>query len=160
MADLPLLMLFRHAKAAKDVDGPDHDRPLTRRGQRQSAAVGRWLADQGLLPDAVWCSSAVRARQTWEGAAAELPSTPAVSYRPDLYDAGVGDALEMLHTAPESVRRLMVVGHNPTIEDLAEMLIGAHRHFPTGGLAVLDCEQPWPTLASATVRDFVDPGQL
>ncbi|HZI98950.1 MAG TPA: histidine phosphatase family protein, partial [Actinomycetales bacterium] len=65
MTDPRRLLLIRHAKAAPDDDGGDHGRGLTARGRRDAAAIGRWLADNDLVPDLVLCSDARRARETW-----------------------------------------------------------------------------------------------
>ena len=83
------LVLLRHAKAEHGLDVPDHDRPLTLRGRRQSAEVGTALAEAGLVPDLVLCSSSVRTRQTWELARGPLGAEPEVVFSDELYDAGV-----------------------------------------------------------------------
>jgi phosphohistidine phosphatase len=160
MADLPDLMLLRHAKAESGGRDHDHERVLSGKGRKQSAAVGRWLAEHGIQPDLVWCSTAARARQTWEGVAAELPSAVEAAYDRAWYVADVDDAVLLLRQAPTEVRSLMVVGHNPTIEELAGELTGQGRAFPTGALAVLRCDQPWPDVQSATWKEFVDPHEL
>ena len=160
MADLPDLMLLRHAKAESGGRDRDHERELTGKGRKQAAAVGRWLAEHGARPDLVWCSTAARARQTWEGVASQLPSSVEVVYDRAWYDADVDDSVLMLRQAPADTRSLMVVGHNPTIEQLAAELMGEGREFPTGALAILSCDQPWHDLRSVTGKEFVDPHEL
>ncbi len=83
MASAPArrLVLLRHAKSAWP-DLPDHDRPLAGRGRGDAPAMGRWLRETGCVPDLVWCSTARRAAQTWQLAAAELGADPPVTYQP------------------------------------------------------------------------------
>src|ERR1700733_6103572 len=81
------LVLLRHAKSAW-VDGPDHDRPLGKRGRRDAPRAGRWLGRSGYVPDLVVCSTARRTRDTWRLAAAELGATPLVRFEPRVYGAG------------------------------------------------------------------------
>ena len=77
-------MLLRHAKSAWP-DVADHERPLARRGRKDAPVAGRWLRAAGLVPDRVVCSTAKRARQTWQLAAAELEASPAVSFDRQVY---------------------------------------------------------------------------
>ena len=88
------LVLFRHAKSAWP-DVADHERPLARRGRRDAPVAGRWLRAAGLVPDRVICSTAKRARQTWQLAAAELESSPAVSFDQRVYGTSAGELLDL-----------------------------------------------------------------
>jgi phosphohistidine phosphatase len=160
MADLPQLYLLRHAKAESGGRDHDHSRQITDRGRRQAETVGRWLGTTGTLPGLVWCSTATRARQTWETVAAQLGSPPAAEYFDEWYEAGTQDGLELLHGGPTGAGGLMVVGHNPTIESLAGQLTGSPIELGTGNLVILRCGQPWPELASATLVELVDPRNL
>lgn len=154
------LLLLRHAKAAHDEGVADHERPLTERGELAAAAMGRWLREQEVTLDAVWCSSALRARQTWERAASALPAAPEASYLRELYQAGPDELLELVRQAPGGVRSLLVVGHNPTMQQTLEELTDAPHDFPTGALAVVGLAGKWPALESARLLDFVTPKQL
>src|SRR6266700_6314858 len=80
------LVLLRHAKSAWP-DVPDHERPLARRGRRDAPGAGAWLRRAGYLPDLVVCSTARRARETWQLAAAELGASPPVRFEPRVYQA-------------------------------------------------------------------------
>src|SRR6478736_6368217 len=91
MPDRPLLLL-RHAKAVVGEDMEDFDRPLALRGEEAAQAIGRYMAEHGLVPDLVLCSPARRTSQTWEIAARELPEAE-VHLVEALYDFGSGDAL-------------------------------------------------------------------
>jgi phosphohistidine phosphatase len=161
------LVLVRHAKAA---DGPvDAERPLTKRGTRHAAAIGAWLADAGLVPDRVAVSPARRAAQTWEGAAAALDEAPPPTVDERIYDNTVEALLAVLRETPEDVQTVAVVGHNPSVGELASVLDdgdgdAAAREdleagFPTGAVAVFDLTTPFGALepGTATLSDFAVP---
>jgi len=133
--DERLGVLVRHAKAESGEDKPDHDRELTGRGHRAAAEAGRWLAEHVPAPDLVWCSSAARARQTWEGIAASV-SAERVLVERELYLAGAGEVVERVRTSDAGV--MVVVGHNPTMEQVLATLTGELRGLRPGALAVLD----------------------
>lgn len=118
------LLVMRHAKSAWPEGVADHDRPLGPRGLRDAPAAGRFLAENGGPPDLVLCSPARRARHTWELAAAELGSpvpTPTL-HEPRLYGADGDELLDVLHGVPDEVATLLLVGHNPGLEDLVLLL--------------------------------------
>ncbi|SDF82408.1 phosphohistidine phosphatase [Limimonas halophila] len=141
------LYLLRHAKSAWDDPAlTDHERPLAPRGEDAAPRVGRTLRDMGAAPDRVLCSSARRARQTWALIAPELDHDAPVEVRDDLYDADATDLLDAIHAVPAAVEQLIVVGHNPSMERLAEALAGdgnaaalqeLHAKYPTGAVAEL-----------------------
>jgi phosphohistidine phosphatase len=162
------LVLVRHAQAA---NGPvDAERPLTDRGARQAAAVGTWLQQAGLTPGAVLLSPARRARQTWEQAGAQLSPDllPVVDQR--IHDNTVAALLAAVRDTPEEVRVLAVVGHNPSIGELAAGLDDGQGDptareqvgvgFPAGGVAVFDLGTPFAALEPGTARlhSFTVPG--
>jgi phosphohistidine phosphatase len=162
------LVLVRHAKAA---DGPvDAERPLTGRGRRQAAAIGDWLAQAGLAPDRVVVSSARRAAQTWAGAAERLDDDPPPTVDERIYDNTVEALLAVLHETPGDVQTLAVVGHNPSIGELAIVLDDGQGNpearravdegFATGGVAVFVAAESFATIApgTATLTDFAVPG--
>jgi phosphohistidine phosphatase len=144
-AAVKTVYLLRHAKSSWDQPSlPDHDRPLAPRGETAAPVMGRHLAEAGLVPERVLCSTAVRARQTWQAVASALSPAPEVAYRRDIYDADAGDLLRVLRELPDDVGSVMLVGHNPAMEELAAMLVGggddAARQrmaskFPTAALA-------------------------
>jgi phosphohistidine phosphatase len=160
------LLLIRHAKAA---DGPvDADRPLTERGARRAAAIGAWLTQADLVPDRVLVSPARRAIQTWEQAALVPGLRPIVDAR--IYDNTVEALLAAIRESPEDVQTLAVVGHNPSVGELAGILDDgrgspvAQRDvdagFRTGGVAVFLLAAPFAALApgAASLSDFTVPG--
>ena len=174
------LVLFRHAKSAWP-DLPDHDRPLAGRGRGDAPAIGRWLRETGCLPDLVWCSTAERATQTWQLAAAELGADPPVSYEPKMYGATGSELADLVRQAPPRTGTLLLVGHNPGLQELAVTLSAAAveragdrersaarntgggaeaaatldrvaRKFPTAALAVLEFGGGWPELSAGRAR--------
>ncbi|MFI1928214.1 SixA phosphatase family protein [Streptomyces sp. NPDC020377] len=94
------LVVLRHAKSAWPEGVPDHERPLAPRGRRDAPAAGRALAEAGCVPDLALCSTAARARGTWELAAAEWDTPPPVRLDPRLYGADVRELLEVVHETP------------------------------------------------------------
>jgi phosphohistidine phosphatase len=150
------LMLLRHAKTEHDApSGHDQDRRLDERGQLDAAAIGTWIARHPPLPDAVLVSTAVRARQTWEIArdamkdtVRERPPQPRVELLDELYGAEPAQLLRIIRLAEVTdPARLMLIGHNPGMHELALMLAGSgdaaakkslEDNLPTAGLAVLD----------------------
>lgn len=112
------LVVLRHAKSAWPEGVPDHQRPLAPRGRRDAPAAGIALAETDSLPDLALCSTAVRARQTWELASAEWGTPPPVRYEPSLYAADVPELLDAVHQVPPEVETLLLIGHNPGLEDL------------------------------------------
>ena len=156
------LMLLRHAKTEHDApSGRDQDRRLDERGRRDAAEIGAWIARHPPFPDFVQVSPAVRAKQTWElawEAMKECVAAPQVEFLPDLYGAEPGQMLEIIRTASVTdPKRLMVVGHNPGMHELALMLIGSGDkaaskaltdNLPTSGLAVFDfATEDWNDVA-------------
>ena len=150
------LMLLRHAKTEHDApSGHDQDRRLDERGRLDAAALGTWIARHPPLPDAVLVSTAVRAQQTWEIARDAMkdavqgrPRQPQVELLDELYGAEPAQLLRIIRLAEVTgPARLMVIGHNPGMHELALMLAGSgdaaakkslEDNLPTAGLAILD----------------------
>ena len=175
------LVLLRHAKSAWP-DVPDHERPLARRGQRDAPAMGRWLRAAGHLPDQVLCSTARRARETWQLAQAGLGATPPVSFDGRAYQASAGQLLDLVRRAPPAARTFLIVGHDPAVPELALTLAATppgpagagsdtappamfdrmRAKFPTAAIAILEFTGNWDQLApgSARLTRFVTPRDL
>jgi len=144
------LLLFRHGKSDWSAEyGSDHDRPLARRGIRAAALMGRYLAELGQVPDAVLCSTALRARQTLELAAEAGSWKVPVELREELYATSAGEVVELLRDRDDDRRSLLLVGHEPTWSTLAGGLIGgAGLKFPTACMARIDLDvASWSALA-------------
>ena len=146
------LMLLRHAKTEHDApSGRDQDRRLDNRGRHDAAEIGRFIGRNPPFPDLVLVSHAVRAHQTWEiawEAMKELAPAPEVELTPELYGADVSQLLETVRNASVSdPKRLMLVGHNPGMHELAFTLAGSGDtagrealadNLPTAALVILD----------------------
>lgn len=118
------LLLFRHAKSSrKDPSMGDLDRPLSRRGQRAAARMAGWLAATGFEPDVVLCSAAARTRETWSFLREAL-GNPEVRFERALYLASASSMLQRLRKLPANTRSVMMIGHNPGLQDLALQLLG------------------------------------
>ena len=140
------LVLVRHAEA-----GPaavDAERQLTRRGEREAAALGRWLAGAGSAPDRVVVSPARRARQTWDAAAGALVAAPSPVLDERVLENTADSVLAVVRATDDDVGTLVVVGHNPALGSLAAAL-DPHRRdvlrtgFPPGTAAVFDVRVPF-----------------
>ncbi|QIK77464.1 histidine phosphatase family protein [Nocardioides piscis] len=156
---------MRHAKA-QSWGETDHDRPLADRGRDDAVAAGRWVAEQGVVVDAALISSAARTQATWAGVAegAGWDAHPVVSDA--LYAAEPDAALDLIRETPEQAGSLMVLGHNPTVGYLAQLLDDGHGDpeasismiggFPPCALAVFSFEGRWADLdlGAATVQSF------
>jgi phosphohistidine phosphatase len=152
MHDSHTLIVMRHAKAGELPGGPDFERALRPRGERDSAAAGRWLASRGLSPDLVLCSAARRTRQTWQLLAKELAGEPEFSAERRLYQADSEDLAEIVRATSEPVATLMYIGHNPAAAGLVELLAGTEPDFPTAAIAVIALAAPWAAVAQGTGR--------
>jgi phosphohistidine phosphatase len=144
------LIVMRHAKAGELPGGPDSERALRERGRRDSGSAGRWLRDNGFVPDAVICSSARRTRQTWQYLSAELGTEPTFTADPQLYQADVADLLDIIAVTPAALSALMYVGHNPAAAELVTGLTGAELDFPTAAIAVIELPGAWAEIAAGT----------
>ncbi len=162
------LYLLRHAKSSwKDQRLADHERPLAGRGRRAAKAIRRHVKEQGIDPELVLCSTAKRARQTLEGIEPAL-GRGAVRVEAELYGAGSAALLARLQHVPARVRSVMVIGHNPALQDLALLLArdGSTElevKFPTAALATLAFRGPsWAVLdrGKADLIEFVRPRDL
>jgi phosphohistidine phosphatase len=152
------LYLLRHAKSSWDDPGlTDHDRPLAPRGRKAARRIASHLSRTQRRPRLVLCSSATRARQTWDAIAGVLGATAEVVVEDALYGADAVELLARLHEVPEAVEAVLVVGHNPALQDLASWLAGGgdpgslgrlRDKFPTGAMATLSTEGAWDSLGA------------
>jgi phosphohistidine phosphatase len=161
------LYLLRHAKSSwKETGLADHDRPLSGRGKRAAAMMAGYMRDNGIAPELVLCSSSVRTRQTLK----RLDLTArAVHVERELYAADAPTLLARLRDVPKTVASVVLIGHNPGLEDLAVVLATPSPQldtlaakFPTGALATLTFEREWSALERGTAElvDFVRPREL
>lgn len=146
------LFLMRHAQAQNVAFGSDRERPLTSAGRRDAAAAGATLREQDI--QLVWCSSAVRTRQTLDSLS--LPDTIRVEFLDYLYVCGTNTLLKRIGEVGEEITRLLVIGHSPTIPGLAARLAsGANPHgaerlwadYPTATWSQFGIDGTWDELA-------------
>ncbi|WP_030276613.1 SixA phosphatase family protein [Streptomyces sp. NRRL B-24484] len=164
-ADTPRrIIVLRHAKADWPNQVADHDRPLADRGRHQAPEAGRWLADSGINPDYVLCSTALRTRETWKLAAHELPKRPRRTvYEDRVYEASPGEIIAVLQETPDEFADLILVGHNPGVLGLTQVLAGDEgdtdalnrlrlSSFPTAAIAVLSFAGPWKSVEPGVAK--------
>ena len=137
------LILLRHAKSDWSGHEGDHDRPLAKRGRRQAPDAGRWLAVNVDSIDLAVVSTAKRARTTWDLVAGELEQPPKTRNDDDVYAASLSELLGIVRHLDEALGTVVLVGHNPGIEDLAETLTGDSLPMPTSALAVIELTSTW-----------------
>jgi phosphohistidine phosphatase len=160
VADDRTLYVLRHAKSDWSTDArTDFDRPLAPRGERALGRLADHLRAERVAPEVVLCSPARRARQTVEGV---LPDT-SVTFDEDLYGATVFELLGVLHRVDAGVASVLLVGHNPGLHDLVEVLTDEEiDKFPTGGLATIGFGCPWSELGpgAGNLRGLIRPREL
>ncbi len=130
------LLILRHAKSDRG-SGPesDFDRPLTNRGNKQAAAVGKWMKQQKLLPDYIVSSPAKRAKLTAYAVAEKLGMAQQdIHFDDTIYMAGIQSLLRVLTLCPENAQTVMIVGHNPGLDDLLQYLVDNPPLTETGKL--------------------------
>ncbi|WDZ76408.1 histidine phosphatase family protein [Ensifer adhaerens] len=166
------LMLLRHAKSAWPDGVADINRPLGERGRKAAPLMGKYMARHKLVPDRALVSTAKRAQETWQLVAAALSTEVAVENTRAIYEVGAPQILSVLRATDPAVRTLLIVGHNPGMEDLAHELVGSGDadlrmrmadKFPTAALAVLEFEAAgWRELmpGSAKLARFATPRSL
>ena len=163
------LFLLRHAKSNWDDPGrSDHDRPLAPRGRRACELVADYLRRERITPTLVLCSSSRRTRETFERIASGFCGDVDVDILDGLYGATATDLLARLRDVPGRAKSVMLIGHNPAIQELALGLAAGDRQealsgkFPTAALASLSFEGDWNTLSpgSAELIAFVKPREL
>ena len=130
------LLVLRHAKSSwSDPALDDHERPLNKRGRRDGPRMGQLVREYGLIPDVVISSDAVRARLTAEAVVEAARYAGQILLDPHLYMASAGDILSRLRVVREKAETVMIVGHNPGLEELVAQLTGERQDLPTAALA-------------------------
>jgi phosphohistidine phosphatase len=152
------LLLMRHAKSSwKETDLSDHERPLNKRGQKDAPRMGSILTDRELVPQRILSSTAVRARQTAEAVVETSGFQGEVTFMDRLYMAEAEEYIAVLRELPDDIERVMVVGHNPGLETLLQLLSGLIETLPTAVVAHLALPiQNWAELTTETNGEIVD----
>ena len=134
--NMKTLLILRHAKSSwKDASLVDHDRPLNKRSKRDALRMGKFLQEQGLVPDRIISSTAKRARKTAKAVAKACYCKDKVELTSEFYHAGPGSYLAVLQNASDDDQRVMVIGHNPGMETLVSHLTGRMETMPTAAVA-------------------------
>ena len=164
------LLLLRHAKSSwADPSLADVDRPLAPRGEKAARAIARYLLEKRVHPELVLCSTSRRTRQTFEAIEPSLGRDVPVEYEQELYGASSGELLARLRTVPPEIVTLLVIGHNPGMQELALLLAGRgarldrlREKLPTAALATLEMRDGWAELTAggAELVDYVVPREL
>ncbi|MGV9410140.1 SixA phosphatase family protein [Nocardia sp. NPDC003693] len=149
------LILMRHGKSGYPDGVADHDRPLAPRGLREAALAGDWLRETQPRIDAVFCSTAVRTRETLTATGIDAP----VTFEESIYEASPHTLIELAQLADPAIETLLIVGHSPgmpwTAWELASNRDSAaaeelSRKFPTSALAVLEFDRDWTAIDPGT----------
>ncbi len=160
---MPRLLLLRHAKSATgDPGSSDIDRPLTIRGRRAASLVGEHLVRHQMTPDRILCSSSKRTRETLCALLPHLSGDCEIRITAGLYEPAAGNYVDAIGKLGVGAQTLLVIGHNPAMQETAAMLIGSGNdtlrqevvtRFPTAGLAVIDFDGGrWQQIGRATCR--------
>jgi phosphohistidine phosphatase len=163
--------LLRHAKSSwSDETLADLDRPLAPRGERAAKRIGKYMRQKKIRPALVLCSPSLRTRQTLAAIEGSLGKDCTVDVVPELYAASEQELLGLLQTVPDSVSSVMLIGHNPGLQQLAVALASRGgdlprlaERFPTGALATLIAHgERWSALkpGDAELVDYVVPREL
>jgi phosphohistidine phosphatase len=143
------LVVLRHAKSDWSTGRPDRERPLATRGRRQAPEAGAWLAAHLDPPELAVVSPAERTRATWALVSAALPEEVPVRVEQRLYAASGTELSELVASLPPEIESVVLVGHNPGVEDLVQELSGEWVPMKTSALAVLTWEGAWTDAGSA-----------
>jgi phosphohistidine phosphatase len=158
------IYLARHAKSSWDSDATtDYDRPLSQRGENDAIRMGAELANLGWLPEKISASPAMRAKQTCESLCDQLGiSNNSIEWNEDVYAAYTVTLLQIITNQVESVSSVMLVGHNPSMEDLLVHFCGADqlrgsvqdngKLFTTGNVAKITVDSSWKDLAMGDAK--------
>jgi len=166
---MPELLILRHAKSDWSTGEADFERPLNDRGKRDATRMGKWLGDEGLLPDFLVSSPAKRARKTALKVARAMDFAEAnIHWDASIYEATVAQLLGVLRRCPSSARRVLLIGHNPGLEQLLASLCPEvstppdGKLLPTATLAQLRFSDDWTTLRASVgiVQRIVRPRDL
>ena len=133
------MLLMRHAKSSwKDQSLSDHDRPLNKRGRGDAPRMARLLIDKALVPAWVVTSSAKRARKTALAVVEQIVFEGELDVRDELYHAKPYEMLHVVRSLPDHADRILLVGHNPGMEDFVTYLTGGYETMPTSAIARID----------------------
>lgn len=156
------LLLLRHGKSDWNIPASNLERPLKKRGQEGAKVIGRYLKDNNLYPDYIICSPAKRARETAELVCAELSIAYGKIIQEDsIYKASFMSLIMLIQSCPAQAKRILIVGHNPGLEDLIFYLPKTEvempeddKLFPTSALAIFKHESDWSDIEVGAVGEL------
>jgi phosphohistidine phosphatase len=168
---MPTLYLMRHAKSDwHSAAQADFDRPLNQRGAKDAARMGQWLHEQNIAPGIILSSPAQRAKQTGLAVAEALGiKATAVAFNKDLYLADRAALLTILRTVPAATESVLLVAHNPGMDDLVDWLASeppplsdSGKLMTTAAIAIFDLPVPWAKLkrGAASLQQLLRPKEL
>lgn len=163
------LLLLRHAKAERSHSGGrDHERHLADRGRDDAPRVGAYISRHDFVPDKAVVSTSTRTRETWKLVAGAMESGPEAEFDERIYEASAKALLDVVKETDSSVNTLLLVGHNPGMQELATMLVATgdvdtrqrlKEAFPTSALAVIEFKlKDWSKVhpQSGRLERFID----
>lgn len=152
------LILMRHAKSSwKDHTLSDIDRPLKKRGKKDAQAMGKIIFDKELLPQRIYSSNAKRARRTAEILIEEVKTDIPLELVDSLYMAEVSAYYDLIRSLSDQFERVMLVGHNPGLESMVQLLSNEIESVPTSAVAVISLPiKKWKELTPAIKGDMVE----
>ncbi len=164
------LYLLRHAKSDwAGKSGSDHSRPISTRGRDDAKRLGKWMMENNLLPQQIISSDAFRTQQTVELLTGQWQQAVDIQFTDLLYLAGYKTMLELIHSTPVTVQSLMLVAHNPGMDDMVTFLsdnappvTDEGKLMATCNLAIFDVAASWSDIAkhSLNLRDIARPKSL
>lgn len=155
------LLILRHAKSDWDTGAAsDFDRPLSKRGRKDAPRVGRYLSEQGLVPDYIVSSPAERAKQTVIAVCRQMDiREEQINWDSRIYHAGAGSLLDVLNNCHGDAQRVLIAGHNPGLEILLQNLCNHeipmpddYKLLPTAAVAQLEILSEWKNLEGGLAR--------
>jgi phosphohistidine phosphatase len=155
------LLVLRHAKSSWNHPVSDHDRPLKRRGRRAAQRIGEEIRDLELQPDVIISSTARRARKTARIIQETSDCHAEIIKTGDLYFEDIGIQIRVVTRADDIHKRVMIVGHNPSFEEIVHELSGEEIVMATATLAVIDFDvDAWSEISQGTLRLELQPREL
>lgn len=148
------LYIIRHAKSSwKDTSLDDFERPLNKRGEKNSKFMGEFLKDKKIMPDVILSSRAFRAKETAKNIAKKIHYTKEIIFDENMYEANVQTLLNRIETIDNKLKSVFVIGHNPGLNMLVTKLVALHENIPTCGIVAIEfsCDN-WSEISSSNAK--------